>query len=134
MASCWDDLESTYFYVFGSIALWMLSTIAIYRIVLKELMEGAPSLAAQFFASFGVAQLSAVGFAVVFFMPPDCDSWLIYVPPVAEAVFFLKLAWNQRAAARRVSSDDVNEAPIFSKLPGVELTEHSEESDEEETF
>lgn len=122
--------------VWSTIAGWIVFSMTLYYVVLRERMEGAPGLGSQFFGVSGTIQVLVVLAGSVLFFPTCtscyCPSYqpLLYLVPAIEGsagIACLWTAWNLSSRASLVSND------IFTKIPmETEMTEVSEAEGEDE--
>lgn len=152
-AGCQDDITSVvamYGVSVLAIAVWSLLGLFLQCCCLS--LDGAPSLAAQFYGVVGGVQLGMVLYSVTMFFPNCPDSchgqcnrrelmWFYLVPAIEAMVglCWCRASWNRAQLARALTRDtngDNNDA-IFAKVPTheddatqMELTDYSETEEE----
>jgi hypothetical protein len=139
---------------------WAFFVTLLYVCCLKDRLDGAPALGAQFFAVSGIFQLLATAVVIVVFVPQcgtetticcpyHTQQWQYYAGSASLSVIglmWLSIACNRSSLAHKLSNGEVGgalgtEGGIFSKIPSeaadgdmdddLEMTERSDTATEE---
>ena len=121
-----------YHFVVGGSILFTTVSMILYVFLLKDRLEGAPTLAAQFYILLGVIKAVFAVFIWVWFLPKcpdgcDCELMQLYVLyPIAALLVAFRLMYAGRVKlqmSRRIGGEnDDKDGPIFDSVSTVEMS------------